>query len=243
MSNGKHHLFAMLLTGLLVASVSGTAFGQHAGGHGGGGGRGGEGGGGRPARAPPNQHVDGRFAHNQYYFNRGYSVNRVPGGAVGELRGRDGARYWYRGGNWYRWRGGGWVVWGAPLGLYVPFLPPAFTTVWWGGIPYYYANDTYYIWDDAQQGYEVVAPPQGIDDSGTTQAPASDQLFVYPKSGQSADQQATDRYECSRWATTQTGFDPTAAGGGVPPDQAVQKRNDFYRAQVSCLEGRNYTVK
>ena len=195
------------------------------------------------ARPGPHQHMDAHFAHNRPYFDHGYSVHRVPPGGVGELRGPDGGRYWYNGGNWYRWRGGAWIVGPAPFGLFVPFLPPFYTTVWWAGVPYYYANDAYYVWDDAQQGYEVVPPPDGIADQGSTQAPPSDQLFVYPRSGQSAEQQAKDRYECSRWATTQTGFDPTASGGGVPPDQAVQKRNDFFRAQVSCLEGRGYSVK
>lgn len=94
--------------------------------------------------------------------------------------------YRYRGG-WYRWWGGAWIVWGPPIGLFVPVLPPYFTTVWWGGIPYYYANDTYYTWDDGQQQYKVVEPPAGIESGGSTQAPLSDQLYVYPKSGQSSE--------------------------------------------------------
>lgn len=203
--------------------------------------------GGSPPRvaraAQPNQHLDARFSHNQYYFDRGYSVRRPPPGSVGELRSRDGSRYLYRNGNWYRWDGRLWIVWGAPIGLYVPFLPPYFTTIWWYGVPYYYANDTYYVWADDRRSYEVVAPPDGIDGSATSQPPASNRLFVYPKSGQSADQQKRDEYECHRWAVGQTGFDPTVSGGGVPADQAIGKRNDYFRAQVSCLEGRGYTVK
>ena len=87
------------------------------------------------------------------------------------------------------------------------------------------------------------APPDGIEASGSTQAPPSDQLFVYPKNGQSSEQQSKDDYECHRWAVDQTGFDPTEAGGGVAPEQAVNKRNDYFRAKVSCLEGRGYTVR
>jgi hypothetical protein len=30
-----------------------------------------------------------------------------------------------------------------PLGLVVPVLPPAYTTVWAGSASYYYANDIY----------------------------------------------------------------------------------------------------
>ena len=134
-------------------------------------------------------------------------------------------------------------MWGAPLGFYVPFLPPYFTTIWWGGVPYYYANDTYYLWDDEQRQYQVVAPPDGVESGATLQAPASDQLFVYPKSGQPAEQQAQDRYECHRWAVDNSGFDPTHADGGVAPEQAVGKRNEYFRAEVACLEGRGYTVK
>ena len=106
------------------------------------------------------QHFDGRFSHNQYYYDRGYAIRRPPVGGLGELRGPDGGRYWFNGGNWYRWRGGAWVVSAAPVGLFVPWLPPNFTTVWWNGIPYYYANDTYYVWDDAQHEYEVVDAPR-----------------------------------------------------------------------------------
>jgi hypothetical protein len=218
---------------LIIVAASGAASAQHAGGHASAGAIGGG----------AHQHLDGRFSHNQYYYDRGYSIRRPPPGGVGELHGPDGGRYWYHGGNWYRWGGRGWVVWGAPFGLFVPFLPPYFTTVWWYGVPYYYANDTYYVWDDTHQEYEVVAPPDGMEANGATQPPASDQLFVYPKGGQSAEQQAKDRAECQRWAAGQTGFDPTLDGGGVSPEQAVQKRNDYFRAQVSCLEGRGYTVR
>jgi hypothetical protein len=35
------------------------------------------------------------------------------------------------------------------------------------------------------------------------------QMFVYPAKGQSPDQQQKDQYECSSWATQQTGFNPT----------------------------------
>lgn len=188
-----------------------------------------------------NRHLDGRFGHDRYYYDRGYRVGRLPPGAWPELRARDGGRYWYFGGNWYRRQGGAWVVWTAPIGVYVPLLPPYFTTVWWYGVPYYYANDTYYTWDDTQQQYEVVEPPQGIDSTGTPSAPPSDQLFAYPKDERSAEQQAQDRAECERWAAGQSGFDPAAAG--VTPEQARQRRNDYFRAQVSCLEGRGYVVQ
>ncbi len=60
---------------------------------------------------------------------------------------------------WYAPRGSSFVVVAAPVGMFVPVLPPFYTTLWIGGLPYYYANDTYYVWRDAQDGYEVVDPP------------------------------------------------------------------------------------
>ena len=200
--------------------------------------------------AGPHEHLDSRFSHNRYYFDRGYALHRHPPGGFGELHGRDGGHYWYYRGNyyryrggWYRWWGGSWIVWGAPIGLFVPVLPPYFTTVWLNGIPYYYANDTYYVWDGVQGQYEVVEPPAGIESGGSTRAPLSNQLFVYPKSGQSSEQQSKDCYECHRWEVDQTGYDPTVAGGGVDPQKALEKRDDYFRAEASCLEGRGYAVR
>ncbi len=122
-------------------------------------------------------------------------------------------------------------------------LPPFYTTVWFGGAPYYYSNDSYYAWRQDQGQYEVVAPPDGSGNTASTDAPASDDVFIYPKSGQSEDQQAKDRYECHRWASSQSGFDPTQSAGGVPAGQSNSKRGDYNRAITACLEGRGYSVK
>lgn len=187
------------------------------------------------------QHLDSRYAHNHYYYDRGYTVDAHPGLGYGEFRGPDGGRYWVHGGNWYHWDGGRWVVWGAPLGVYVPVLPPYCTTLWWYGIPYYYANETYYVWDGVRGQYQVVAPPEGMEAAQTAQAPESTQLFIYPKNGQSIEQQSKDQYECHRWAAQQTGFDPTASGAAaVAP---LSRRDDYLRAQRTCLEGRGYAVE
>ena len=166
-------------------------------------------------------------------------MHGVPGRPVIVERG-DG-RYFYSGGVWYAPRGPSFLIVAAPVGVFVPVLPPFYTTVWVGGFPYYYANDTYYAWRDAQNGYEVVDPP--ADPSVSTQAPPSDELFIYPQRGQSADSQASDKYECHSWASSQTGFDPTQSGGGVPPEQSQQKRGEYQRAMRACLEGRGYSVR
>lgn len=223
---------------VLAVAFAGAALGQHVGGRPG-----------APARAggriggAPHEHFDGRFSNNHYYYDRGYAVHRPPPGSVGELHGPHGGRYWYRNGNWYRWHGNAWVVWAAPFGVFVPWLPDYFTTIWWYGVPYYYANDTYYLWDADQDEYQVVAPPAGIEQGATTQAPASDRLFAYPKNGQSAAQQSKDEYDCHHWAVGQSGFDPTLPGGGVAAAQAAQKRDEYFRADAACLEGRGYTVR
>ena len=44
-----------------------------------------------------------------------------------------------------------------PLGVVVPVLPPAYATVWSAGVPYYYANDIYYV--AAPEGYALAQPP------------------------------------------------------------------------------------
>ena len=52
------------------------------------------------------------------------------------------------------------------------------------------------------------------------------QMYIYPSKGQSADQQGRDQYECSSWATQQTGFNPTMPAPMVqssapPPPSAL----------------------
>ena len=139
--------FSLALVSVLLMAASGAAIAQHAGAHAGG-----------AAAGGAHQHFDGRFSHNQYYYDRGYTIAKTRRWAGSEnFAARTVGGIGVNGGNWYRWRGGAWVVSAAPVGLfYVPWLPPYFTTVWWNGIPYYYANDTYYIWDDAQHAYKVV---------------------------------------------------------------------------------------
>lgn len=186
-------------------------------------------------------HLDGRYEHNQYYHDRGEVVRVIPRGAYTVRYG--GGAYLYHGGEWYRRNGRVAVVIAAPIGAFVPALPAFYSTVWWGGVPYYYADDTYYTWNGGANEYEVVRTPTGIESGGTTQAPPADSIFVYPKNGQSAEQQAQDRFECHRSAVAATGYDPTVSGGGVPADLARNKRADYMRAQAACLDARGYSVK
>ncbi len=188
-------------------------------------------------------HYDARFSHNHYYPSRGYYVHDLPRDRVIVTGPR--GRFFYSGGVWYSPGPRGYVVVGAPIGVFVPVLPPFYTTVWFGGMPYYYANDSYYLWRESSQQYEVVAPPD--EQSASTDAPpppvGSDDVFVYPKSGQSEEDQSRDKYECHKWAQSESGFDPTQPNGGVPAEQASTKRAAYQRAITACLEGRGYSVK
>ena len=101
-------------------------------------------------------------------------------------------------------------------------------------------------------------------------APARAQQFIYPAHGQSPAQQQEDQYQCSDWATQQTGFNPSAlppvAQNAVPPpmglfglfrrhryeeeQQQISEQQTAYatgrasytRAMDVCLTGRGYTV-
>jgi Family of unknown function (DUF6515) len=198
-----------------------------------------------PGPRPGWDRMDARFHHDHYYPSRGYYVRELPRDRVIVTSPR--GRYFYSGGVWYSPGPRGYVVIGAPIGTFVPVLPPYYTTVWVGGAPYYYANDTYYMWRDSDQQYEVVDPPD--EQAADTQAPppeppsAAGDVFIYPKNGQSEEDQARDKYECHKWAQNESGFDPTQANGGVPPEQANTKRAAYQRAMGACLEGRGYSVK
>ena len=69
-------------------------------------------------------------------------------------------------------------------------------------------------------GCYTVPPPRPVYDPPPPPAQPVVQVYAYPLQGQSAEQQDRDHYECSTWATQQTGFDPSAPG--VAPHQRVQ---------------------
>ncbi|HEY1283457.1 MAG TPA: DUF6515 family protein [Steroidobacteraceae bacterium] len=187
--------------------------------------------------------LDNRYNHNHYYPPRGYAVGALPRGYV-TVNYRGGPYYFHQG-VFYRPLGGHYVVVRPAVGLFVPVLPPFYTTLWFGGFPYYYADSVYYRWY-AGRGYEVVDPPGGPNANQQpppAAAAAQSDLFIYPKNGQSEEQQGRDRYECHSWASGQSGFDPTQPSGGVAEAQASAKRADYQRAMQACLEARGYSVK
>lgn len=86
----------------------------------------------------------------------------------------------------------------------------------------------------------MTSPPEGA--PATTAPPVNPELFAYPRNGQSQEQQSRDRYECHKWASGQSGFDPTQPLGGVAASEADARRGDYQRAEKTCLEGRGYSV-
>jgi hypothetical protein len=196
-----------------------------------------------------------------------YAAEMGGGGHIAAYGGGAHAGYGWRGGYGYRggWRGygyyGGWGWgWGGlGYGLFFASLPLYYSTLWWDGVPYYYSAGDYYIWNGSVGQYQTVAPPPGLANQAAGQQPAATDLYVYPKSGQSSEQQARDRFECHHWAADQTGFDPTQAGSVAPTDPSRQgaaappsgpsvaaspgKRQEYLRAQTACLEGRGYSVR
>jgi len=179
---------------------------------------------------------DSRYNHDRSYPVRGQVMRVLPSDRRVVIYG--GARYYFSGGVWYRPEGSRFAVVLPPVGLFLPFLPPYYATIWVRGVPYYYADEVYYA--HKGDGYVVVEPPK--DEVSQTPPPAN-QMFIYPRLGQSEQQQADDRYACHRWAVDQTGFDPTQPPGSSSEVQKVEKRADYQRAIGACLDGRGYTVK
>jgi len=172
---------------------------------------------------------------------RGGSVGGFPGGAAGGFRGGP-----FRGGFYGRGFPGWW--WGPEwfgLDLYLATLPWYYETYWWDGIPYYYVNGDYYVWNGDAEAYEQLQPPAEIAEQGPGQAPqAGNRVFAYPKNGQTAQQQAKDESECSSWASSQSGYAPaTGTAANENSGAAAAKRQDYRRAEAACLEGRGYTVE
>jgi hypothetical protein len=188
---------------------------------------------------PPGYVLDNRYRHDHYYPPRGYIAPALPPGH--RVIPYHGQNYYYHGGVWYRPYNSRFIVVLPPVGLVVPFLPSFYTTIWIGGLPYYYAGGVYYMWRPEQRAYVVAETPPA---SEVSEVPATpDQMFIYPKKGQSEQQQATDRYQCHSWASNQTGFDPTQPQTNLSESQHASKRADYQRAMKACLEARGYSVQ
>jgi len=66
------------------------------------------------------------------------------------------------------------------------------------------------------------------------------ELYIYPNKGQSAEQQARDRYDCHTWAVQQTGVDPTRAQASTqtpPPPKGGVFKGAARGAAVGAIGG------
>ncbi len=228
---------AALAIGILLSlGASSTLADFHGGDNRHGGGRNWEG---PPARVDRSFELDRRYSHDHYYPPRGSFVDRLPRAPL--VVPYRGTNYYFHGGSWYRPSGPRFVVVAPPIGLSISVLPPYYTTLWVGGAPYYYADGVYYNWHPAERSYVVVDPPR--ESEVVSPPPEPEQLFIYPKEAQSEQQQATDRYQCHRWAVDQTGFDPSQPGDDLAQSEMAAKRADYQRASKACLEARGYSVR
>ena len=189
----------------------------------------------QPRRPEAQQWQDSRHGHSRAYPLTGHLIGYLPNRAVAVNHGH--GRYWYADGVWYAPRGGGYVVARPAFGLVLHGLPAVATVVTFGALTYYYANNVYYRPLPGGR-YEVVAPPEPQPGAPA----AAERVFVYPRQGQSAELQASDEYECHRWASGQSGFDPTSVATGQTAGSDAL-RQDYQRASAACLEGRGYTVR
>lgn len=178
----------------------------------------------------------------------------------GRWRGDWDDRYW-TGGLWLggRWDGRYWPPvdydWNYPW--FLPAVPYGAVTLWFGGIPYYYVNQIYYVWSPNYDGYVVADPPPV---AGPAQRPPSEtgpgqpspsatgqsasgvlSLRVVPRKGQSKQQTASDRYACHQWAVSQSGFNPINSAQDAHASSTA--RSDYRRALTACLHARGYSVK
>lgn len=169
------------------------------------------------------------------FYPVGYRIHLLPESYIRISVG--GYPYFYYSGVYYRHSGGTYIVVGAPLGAVVHNLPLGFIAFSLGLSTYYYVNDTYYIWSDSDQGYRVVEKPQGAEQA--MEEATEGRLFAYPNKGQNEEQQASDRYECHRWAVESTDFDPTLND----QEYSSEENSRYKRAMAACLEGRDYTVR
>jgi len=57
---------------------------------------------------------------------------------------------------------------------------------------------------------------------GLTSASVADELMIFPNSGQSAEQQEQDKFQCYSWAKGESGFDPMAPPTATEPPPQEQ---------------------
>jgi hypothetical protein len=169
------------------------------------------------------------------YYSVGFTLEILPSPYVRIVVGS--LPYYYAHGTFYRPYSSGYIVVSAPIGAVVTTLPSGYIAFSIGLDTYYFVNDAYYVWDEPRDGFVVVSKPQGAERA--MEQATQGRLYVYPNEGQSAEQQAKDRYACHLWAVSESGVDPTVE----EQEYSDREQYDYKRAMAACLEGRGYTVK
>jgi len=199
---------------------------------------------GASAHAAGGAHFAGgsRFSAGAGYGTGGYGAHYAVGGHTAYGYPGGGYRHGYSTGGYWAggyWRGGYWprAYYGLGFAWFLPVLPLAYTTYWYDGIPYYYADDVYYTWNPDYSGYTATDPPPAAAPQVASpqsappedaMPPAEGQIFMYPRNGQSEAQQSADKEACQQWAASQAG---------------PQNTDDYRRAMVACVEGRGYSAE
>lgn len=176
------------------------------------------------------------YGHRHSY---GHRIQTLPYGFISFSIG--GLIYYYASGNYYRGYGGYYEVVTPPMGALITVPPPGYKVIYIDSNQYYFASGVYYIWDDIRRGYRVVPPPEVIHESREEfpkTLESSLDIFAYPNTGQSKNEQANDRYDCHLWAVGETDFDPS-----LEQSSSGLELSEYKRAITACLEARDYTVK
>jgi len=145
--------------------------------------------------------------------------------------------YYGPGGFWPGLVIGGILGWGfAPRVYYPPsyYYPPP---------SYYPPPPTYYYPPAPPPDYYYPPSAEGSQTAPPTTQEMGARMFIYPRQGQSEEQQNKDFEACHNWAVGQTGFDPAKPPAGAPDTQALQKSSDYLRAISACLDARGYTLR
>ncbi|WP_296251748.1 DUF6515 family protein [Pseudomonas sp. UBA4194] len=182
----------------------------------------------------PGGHGNGWGPGPQY--RPGQVIDRFPGQNYRvPYRGQD---YYFSGGYWYRPQGPRYVVVQPPYGARVRYLPDYAQRMWIGSSVFFLASGTYYQWADNTQEYIVVNPPVNAPSPQTVPAATGYDVAAYPAQGQSPQQIAQDQYECKRWASEQSRFDPAAATYAPAPEVVSVYRQSL----ANCFASRGYSV-
>jgi hypothetical protein len=147
----------------------------------------------------------------------------------------------YVGSNLYYYANNTYYNWQPDQNGYTVVDPPAdagsASAQSYGGGGQSYGGDPAQPYPDARPDPNAVPDPNAPPDSNT-----QPDYMIYPKNGQSKEQQVADEYDCGNWATSQTGFDTTQPGGGVAASDADRSHGNYDRAMSACLQGRGYQV-